>query len=58
VACCLPAAQDEVLRSLLSQLPAVEVEDLPGLVKYLVSSAGRTVVEEVRGLPGSAPAVC
>jgi hypothetical protein len=35
-----PAMQAAVLQLLASQLPAVDVEDLPGLVKYLVASAG------------------
>lgn len=41
------AVQDSVLKSLLGQLPAVEVEDLPGLVKYLLSSADKANAEQV-----------
>jgi hypothetical protein len=32
----------------MSQLPAVEVEDLPGLVKYIISTAGTANAEQVR----------
>eukprot|EP00879_Flechtneria_rotunda_P027893 GHRR01029940.1.p1 GENE.GHRR01029940.1~~GHRR01029940.1.p1 ORF type:complete len:202 (+),score=78.31 GHRR01029940.1:219-824(+) len=39
--------QDKVLSFLLSQLPAVEVADLPGLVKHLISSATKSNAEEV-----------
>eukprot|EP00775_Hariotina_reticulata_P013726 gene13726-13848_t len=39
--------QDEVLLSLLGQLPAVEVEDLPGLVRYLLTTAVKSNAEQV-----------
>lgn len=39
--------QDEVVSSLMSQLPAVDVEDLPGLVKYIIGAAGSSNTEQV-----------
>lgn len=33
---------------LLGQLPAVDVEDLPSLVKHLISSATKANAEQVR----------
>jgi hypothetical protein len=39
--------QDEVVSSLMSQLPAVDVEDLPGLVKYIIGAAGSSNAEQV-----------
>lgn len=44
----LHPVQDEVVSSLLSQLPAVDVEDLPGLVKYIIGAAGSSNAEQVR----------
>jgi hypothetical protein len=38
--------QDAVLSMLLGQLAAVEVEDLPGLVKYLLGSATKANAEQ------------
>lgn len=40
-------AQAEVVSSLMSQLPAVEVEDLPGLTKYLIGAAASSNAEQV-----------
>eukprot|EP00878_Enallax_costatus_P024090 GHUV01025681.1.p1 GENE.GHUV01025681.1~~GHUV01025681.1.p1 ORF type:complete len:600 (+),score=218.23 GHUV01025681.1:550-2349(+) len=42
-----PQLQDLVLSSLLGQLPAVEVDDLPGLVKYLLISADKANADKV-----------
>eukprot|EP00882_Tetradesmus_deserticola_P024430 GHRQ01026698.1.p2 GENE.GHRQ01026698.1~~GHRQ01026698.1.p2 ORF type:complete len:202 (+),score=96.91 GHRQ01026698.1:184-789(+) len=39
--------QDDVLSMLLGQLAAVEVEDLPGLVRYLLGSATKANAEQV-----------
>lgn len=44
---CVTLQQDEVVASLLSQLSAVEVEDLPGLVKYVVGAARSNNAEQV-----------
>jgi hypothetical protein len=44
---CSAVCQAEVVVSLMSQLPAVEVEDLPGLVKYLIGAAVSSNAEQV-----------
>lgn len=46
--CLLATCQAEVVVSLMSQLPAVEVEDLPGLVKYLIGAAVSSNAEQVQ----------
>jgi hypothetical protein len=51
---CAPlVAQAEVLEFLAAQLPAVEVEDLPSLVRFLVAAAARANAQQVSTRLGS-----
>lgn len=39
--------QDRALRVMVEQLLAVEVEDLPGLIRFLLSTVDKTNAEQV-----------